>query len=322
MKAMALSVLVSLSLVSAAPPSRPGALLQPVAQLAADDFSVVKAARDSRLFRALELSNGIRLVLVSDAKAEMAGASLDVHVGSYSDPEDLPGLAHFCEHMLFLASKKYTKEDEYFEFLQSHGGFANAFTASTHTNYFFGVQPASLEEAMDRLAQFFVSPIFDESQVAREVLAVNAENDKNLQSDGNRKDQVLRSLSSKSFPYHKYGCGNNASLNVPNITGRLSEWYYEHYGSHVMALTVVSNHTLDELQAWAEKSFQPVPDRGATVPRFNHRPRPFPESDLPRAYLVKPVMHAEELSVSFELPGLEEERAGLPVIFLSNLLGH
>ena len=315
-------MLLALGLVAAAPPSRPGALLQPVAQLAADDFSVVKAARDSRLFRALELSNGIRLVLVSDAKAEMAGASLDVHVGSYSDPEDLPGLAHFCEHMLFLASKKYTKEDEYFEFLQSHGGFANAFTASTHTNYFFGVQPASLEEAMDRLAQFFVSPIFDESQVAREVLAVNAENDKNLQSDGNRKDQVLRSLSSKSFPYHKYGCGNNASLNVPNITGRLSEWYYEHYGSHVMALTVVSNHTLDELQAWAEKSFQPVPDRGATVPRFNHRPRPFPESDLPRAYLVKPVMHAEELSVSFELPGLEEERAGLPINFLSNLLGH
>ena len=90
--------------------------------------------------------------------------------------------------------------------------------------------------------------------------------------------RYLRSLSSKAFPYHKYGCGNNASLNVPNITGRLSEWYYEHYGSHVMALTVVSNHSLDELQAWAEKSFQPVPDRGATVPRFNHRPRPFPES--------------------------------------------
>ena len=101
-------MLLALGLCSAAaPPSRPHALLQPeAAQLASDEYSVVKAARDSRLFRALDLSNGIRLVLVSDAKAEMAGASLDVHVGSYSDPEDLPGLAHFCEHMLFLASKK------------------------------------------------------------------------------------------------------------------------------------------------------------------------------------------------------------------------
>ena len=33
--------------------------------------------------------------------------------------------------MLFLASKKYPEEDGYFEFLRAHGGFANAFTAST-----------------------------------------------------------------------------------------------------------------------------------------------------------------------------------------------
>ena len=99
--------LAPLLLVAATPPSRPHALLQTDStQLPSSNFSVVKAARDSRLFRALELANGIRLVLVSDAKAEMAGASLDVHVGSYSDPDDLPGLAHFCEHMLFLASKK------------------------------------------------------------------------------------------------------------------------------------------------------------------------------------------------------------------------
>ena len=143
---------------------------EPSAQ--SSNFTIVTAQRDARLFRGLELDNGMRLVLVSDPKAEVAGASLDVHVGSYSDPDDLPGLAHFCEHMLFLASKKYPEEDGYFEFLRAHGGFANAFTASTHTNYFFGVQPASLEEAMDRLAQFFVSPTFDESQVAREVLAV------------------------------------------------------------------------------------------------------------------------------------------------------
>ena len=27
-------------------------------------------------------------------------------LGHMSDPDDLPGLAHFCEHMLFLGTKK------------------------------------------------------------------------------------------------------------------------------------------------------------------------------------------------------------------------
>ena len=30
-----------------------------------------------------------------------------------SDPDELPGLAHFCEHMLFLGTKKYPEENEY-----------------------------------------------------------------------------------------------------------------------------------------------------------------------------------------------------------------
>ncbi len=30
-----------------------------------------------------------------------------------SDPEDIDGLAHFCEHMLFYSSEKYPEEDEY-----------------------------------------------------------------------------------------------------------------------------------------------------------------------------------------------------------------
>jgi hypothetical protein len=36
-----------------------------------------------------------------------------VRVGSMSDKAELPGLAHFLEHMLFYSSEKYPTEDEY-----------------------------------------------------------------------------------------------------------------------------------------------------------------------------------------------------------------
>jgi insulysin len=306
------------------PAPRPVAL-QPARPLRADNSTglpITKAERDKRNYRGLQLSNGMHTVLVSDPDAEMTAASVDVHVGSWSDPDDLAGLAHFCEHMLFMSSKKYTEEDGYAKFLESNGGGANAFTASTHTNYFFAVQPKALQEAMDRLAQFFIAPDISEDAVSREVLAVNSENEKNQQSDGWRKDQLLRSLASKTHPYHKFGTGSNVSLNVPNITGRLAEWYHEHYGAPVMTLAVVGNENLATLEKWAEESFGSIPSRGATVPTFEDKPRPYPESEMPRAYLVQPVLHAEELSVAFSLPGVEGKKTSLPLDFLSHLLGH
>ena len=62
----------------------------------------------------------------SFAEAQKAAVSLDCRVGHFSDPEAVPGLAHFCEHMLFLGTKKYPKEGEYKEFLHQHGGMSIA----------------------------------------------------------------------------------------------------------------------------------------------------------------------------------------------------
>lgn len=73
-----------------------------------------------------------------------------VLAGYLSDPENIPGLAHFCEHMLFLGTEKYPKENEYTQFLSEHAGSANAFTSGEHTNYYFDVSHEHLEGALDR----------------------------------------------------------------------------------------------------------------------------------------------------------------------------
>ena len=33
--------------------------------------------------------------------------------GHYKDPVEIPGLAHLCEHMLFMGTEKYPEEDIY-----------------------------------------------------------------------------------------------------------------------------------------------------------------------------------------------------------------
>jgi insulysin len=82
-----------------------------------------------------------------------AAASIEVAVGQFEDPVSVPGLAHFCEHMLFLGTAKYPDESSYSAFLAAHGGSSNAYTSSEETNYHFDVQHGYLAEALDRFAQ-------------------------------------------------------------------------------------------------------------------------------------------------------------------------
>ena len=134
--------------------------------------AVLKPDLDHREYRHLRLPNRMQVLLIADADADKAAACMDVGVGHSSDPEELPGLAHFCEHMLFLGTKKYPEEGSYQKLLAAHGGGAprprryaakrarsprrlllaasNAYTAYENTNYYFDVTHAHLEPVLDQ----------------------------------------------------------------------------------------------------------------------------------------------------------------------------
>ena len=113
---------------------------------------IVVSNEDKRQYRGLILDNGLKILLVSDPSTDKSAAALDVHIGHLSDPPDLPGLAHFCEHMLFLGSEQFPEEQEYRRFLSQNGGASNASTGSEHTNFYFDIAPESLVGALDRFS--------------------------------------------------------------------------------------------------------------------------------------------------------------------------
>lgn len=86
----------------------------------------------------------------------------------------MQGLAHFCEHLLFMGTEKYRKENDYNQYLSEHSGFSNAFTGVENTNYYFEVGHEYLEGALDRFAQFFIAPLFSASCTERELKAVDS----------------------------------------------------------------------------------------------------------------------------------------------------
>ena len=113
---------------------------------------IIKSRSDKRVYKHLTLSNKMQVLLISDDEADKSAASLDVHVGCSLDPKPFYGTAHFLEHMLFMGSAKYPSENEYSEFIKDHGGYSNAYTSLTDTNYIFECANDALDGALDRFA--------------------------------------------------------------------------------------------------------------------------------------------------------------------------
>lgn len=65
---------------------------------------MIKPLIDHRAYRYLELENNLKVLLIHDPESEIASAAMDVKAGSWNEPYEYPGLAHFCEHMLFIGS--------------------------------------------------------------------------------------------------------------------------------------------------------------------------------------------------------------------------
>ena len=65
-----------------------------------------KPALDDRSYRVIELPNKLEALLVHDPTTDKSSASVNVNVGSFSDADDMPGMAHAVEHLLFMGTKK------------------------------------------------------------------------------------------------------------------------------------------------------------------------------------------------------------------------
>ncbi|OJJ79250.1 a-pheromone processing metallopeptidase Ste23 [Aspergillus glaucus CBS 516.65] len=206
---------------------------------------------DNRSYRVIRLENKLEALLVHDPDTDKASAACNVNVGNFSDYDDMAGLSHAVEHLLFMGTEKFPQENAYNQYLAAHSGSSNAYTAATETNYFFEVSATSTDDhahnhvatngsvngstngtdvkqngtgqseeasasplygALDRFAQFFVGPLFLESTLDRELRAVDSENKKNLQSDLWRLMQLNKSLSNPKHPYSHFSTGNLQTL--------------------------------------------------------------------------------------------------------------
>ncbi|RKF74782.1 putative zinc protease mug138 [Golovinomyces cichoracearum] len=284
---------------------------------------------DDRFYRVIKLHNQLEVLLVHDAGTDKSSAALDVNVGNFSDEENMPGMAHAVEHLLFMGTKKY---------LSAHSGSSNAYTGATSTNYYFEIaamksedagkdEPSPLYGALDRFAQFFIEPLFLSSTLDRELQAVDSENKKNLQNDNWRLHQLNKSLSNPKHPYCHFSTGNFEVLKIDpesrgvDVRQKFMDFHEKHYSANRMKLVILGRESLDVLEEWAAELFSGIPNKNLSQNRWEEE-IPFRKEDLMTQCFVKPVMDSRSLEISFPIIDEEYLFETQPSNYLSHLIGH
>ena len=311
--------------------------------------TITKAQNDERLYRHIQLPNGLCATLVSDPRtrsvSKEAGVALSVGVGSFSDPPEMQGLAHFLEHMVFMGNKKYKQENELDVFLQENGGYSNAYTECEHTMFYLTILPEKLDPALDHFASMFIEPLLSPSCFHREINAVDSEFQSALHCDHERGQQIFASQCRVGHPYRNFLWGNAKSLTQSGkhrAEELLRSFFEAHYSSDIMNLTIVSCHSLDDLEAMARLHFSSIKNRclkkirestsaltitadGDVQSNDNVLCLPFEPTD-PKCFTVTHIKSSNQesntLRLIFQLPPLPHLYSCLPLDYISSLLGH
>ena len=119
------------------------------------------------MFDQITLPNGLRIVGERIPHFRSVSVGLWLGVGSQHESEEIGGVSHFIEHMLFKGTKTRSAR-RIAEVMDAVGGQLNAFTAKECTCFYAKVVDEHLPLAMDVLSDLVRHSVFDEEELEKE----------------------------------------------------------------------------------------------------------------------------------------------------------
>ena len=207
-------------------------------------------------YRIGTLDNGLTYLLRSN---DSPGGSLDLRllVKAGSLQQDVPddGSAHFLEHMLFNGTEAFPGNELTTQLQRlgiRFGADVNAYTSYDETVYLLGAttfDPSAPDIAFDVLAEWAARATIDPEQVAAEVGVVRDELRQGRETVDGFVFTRLEEIYTEGTPYENRIVIGDPELVEATTAERLRDFYETWYRPDNMAVVVVGDLPLDDLEA-------------------------------------------------------------------------
>jgi predicted Zn-dependent peptidase len=202
-------------------------------------------------FKSEKLENGLVIIGELNKSAKSAAVGFFVKTGSRDETEQINGVSHFLEHMLFKGTDKLSAL-EVNEAFDRTGAQFNAFTSEENTVYYAAVLPEYLAEVTELWTQLMRPALRDgdfniEKNVIKEEIAMY----KDLPSF-----DVMDRCRTLHFDGHP--CGNSvlgSVESIENLTAKqMRDYFARRYAPNNIVLACAGNFDWDQICSLAANS--------------------------------------------------------------------
>lgn len=271
------------------------------------------------------LPNGLTIV-VEQMPVEAVNLNLWNPIGSAIEANEINGMAHFLEHMIFKGTEQLVS-GEFERKIEERGAVTNAATSQDYTHYYITTAPKDFAELAPLQMDVVLNPTIPDEAFEKERLVVLEEIRRSQDNPRRRTYYRAMKLAFNHLPYRRPVLGPVeviSSLTPQQMRDFHAQWYQP----ESLTAVAVGNLPVEEMieiiaegltqikPQWSEKS-----DRS---PRYHHLEMLTPEANFEqiiREEIVDEALQQARLVMMWRVPGLLDLEQTYPLDILASILG-
>jgi predicted Zn-dependent peptidase len=233
----------------------------------------------ARMYVRTTLPNGLRLVTAPISHVRSVSIAFFFGVGSRYEPDEIAGVSHFIEHMIFKGSQRYPSAQLISETIEGVGGLLNASTDRETTVFTARIASKYFEQAMDLLADMVRNPLFAADEIARERRVISEEIGMYMDDPSSWVSVLANELFWKNQPLGREIAGTRETVQEMSEAA-IRQYHARHYLPNNLVISIAGDVTPEQVEEVTSRrlgDWQPQP-----VPTWTPCP---PEPGAPQVHL-------------------------------------
>jgi predicted Zn-dependent peptidase len=266
-----------------------------------------------------KLPNGLTAI-AEQLPIEAVNLSIWVNVGSAVEADEINGIAHFLEHMVFKGTPRL-KVGEFERLVEERGAVTNAATSQDYTYYYITTAPQDFAALVPWQLDVVLNPSIPDPAFERERSVVLEEIRRSEDNPRRRTYQRAMAMGFDRLPYRRAVLGSTSVISELEPQ-QMRDFHARWYRPQSMVAVAVGNLPVEELLETVVAGFENRSGEGEGQETVRSSIVPeVPFEKIVRQEYVDESLQQARLVMVWRVPGLTELSDGYGLDVLAAILG-